>query len=55
MSTANEFTSQDPITVNVIQPLYKFSKDSVALVRKCTKPDRKGAFHFLSFNEVEGP
>lgn len=26
----------------LIQPLQKFSKDSMHLIKKCTKPDRKG-------------
>lgn len=28
----------------VFQPLQQFVKNSVHLVKKCTKPDRKGAF-----------
>lgn len=28
----------------VFQPLQQFFKNSVHLVKKCTKPDRKGAF-----------
>ena len=28
---------------DIIDPLKKFAKDSVHLVKKCTKPDRKGA------------
>lgn len=30
----------------VFQPLQQFFKNSVHLVKKCTKPDRKGAFCF---------
>lgn len=28
----------------LIAPLQKFSKDSMHLIKKCTKPDRKGEF-----------
>ncbi len=28
----------------VIEPGKKFAKDSIRLVKKCTKPDRKGSF-----------
>ena len=35
--------ASDPVSVNVIQPLTKFAKDSYHLIHKCTKPDRKGA------------
>jgi protein transport protein SEC61 subunit gamma and related proteins len=30
------------INAMVVDPLKKFVKDSVYLVKKCTKPDRKG-------------
>lgn len=30
----------------LIAPLQKFSKDSMHLIKKCTKPDRKGEFVF---------
>jgi protein transport protein SEC61 subunit gamma-like protein len=30
------------INTMVIQPLKEFAKSSVHLVKKCTKPDRKG-------------
>ena len=29
----------------VVTPLKDFSKNSVRLVKRCTKPDRKGTFH----------
>lgn len=32
----------------VFQPLQQFVKNSIHLVKKCTKPDRKGASHFVS-------
>lgn len=32
----------------VFQPLQQFFKNSVHLVKKCTKPDRKGASRNLS-------
>ena len=28
--------------VQTLEPLRQFSKDSVRLVKRCTKPDRKG-------------
>lgn len=31
------------VNAHIIQPLKKFAKDSAHLVKKCTKPDRKGA------------
>lgn len=31
----------------LIQPLQKFSKDSMHLIKKCTKPDRKGKSQML--------
>ena len=27
---------------NVVEPAKRFAKDSIRLVKKCTKPDRKG-------------
>ena len=33
---------------SVVDPLREFSKDSVRLVKRCHKPDSKGAFFFLS-------
>ena len=30
------------VNAHIIQPLKKFAKDSAHLVKKCTKPDRKG-------------
>lgn len=30
------------VNAHIIQPLKKFAKDSTHLVKKCTKPDRKG-------------
>jgi hypothetical protein len=30
------------VNAHLIQPLKKFAKDSIHLVKKCTKPDRKG-------------
>uniref|UniRef100_A0A914NIM9 Candidate secreted effector n=1 Tax=Meloidogyne incognita TaxID=6306 RepID=A0A914NIM9_MELIC len=34
----------------VIDPGKKFAKDSIRLVKKCTKPDRKG--FFFSFKKI---
>jgi len=31
------------------EPCKQFMKDSIRLVKKCTKPDRKGNFYLLSF------
>ena len=31
----------------LIAPLEKFSKDSMHLIKKCTKPDRKGEYVLL--------
>lgn len=31
----------------VIEPARQFSKDSIRLVKRCTKPDRKGKFNYL--------
>ncbi len=36
------FSTMDTLKVNVFEPLKQFSKDSVMLIRKCTKPDMKG-------------
>ncbi len=30
---------------SVLEPLKEFSKNSVRLVKRCTKPDRKGELH----------
>jgi len=30
--------------MSVVEPLKQFSKDSIRLVKRCTKPDRKGKF-----------
>jgi protein transport protein SEC61 subunit gamma-like protein len=35
------------VNAHIIQPLKKFAKDSTHLVKKCTKPDRKGKPHHL--------
>lgn len=32
-----------------VEPCKEFVKDSVRLVKRCTKPDRKGKFSFLLF------
>ena len=32
---------------SAVDPLREFSKDSVRLVKRCHKPDRKGAFCFV--------
>jgi protein transport protein SEC61 subunit gamma and related proteins len=37
------------INAMVVDPLKKFVKDSVYLVKKCTKPDRKGEELLRSF------
>ncbi len=40
----------------VVEPLTKFAKDSIHLVKKCTKPDHKGKsiilniYYFKFFN-----
>ena len=34
-------TRKDPITENVIDPLWQFAKQSKMLINVCTKPDRK--------------
>lgn len=28
----------------VVKPMREFAKDSIRLVKRCTKPDRKGTF-----------
>ena len=33
--------------VQTLEPLRQFSKDSIRLVKRCTKPDRKGTFNFI--------
>lgn len=33
----------------LIAPLQKFAKDSMHLIKKCTKPDRKGEFWFVPY------
>lgn len=44
----------------LIVPLQKFSKDSMHLIKKCTKPDRKGellykqSFIFRAFSSRRG-
>jgi len=30
------------VNAHIIEPLKKFAKESMHLVKKCTKPDRKG-------------
>ena len=34
----------DVVTDSVITPVKTFAKDSIRLINKCTKPDRKGMF-----------
>lgn len=36
------------VNAHLIQPLKKFAKDSIHLVKKCTKPDRKGQWDGFS-------
>jgi len=38
----------DQIT-QFVEPLKEFSKDSIRLVKRCTKPDRKGIDMFSFF------
>lgn len=40
------FVIMSDVNAHIIQPLKKFAKDSSHLVKKCTKPDRKGAYDF---------
>ena len=35
--------------VQTLEPLRQFSKDSIRLVKRCTKPDRKGTSNFIIF------
>lgn len=42
----------DQVT-KVLEPGRQFSKDSVRLVKRCTKPDRKGKCCDYSFSDVE--
>ena len=40
-----------------VEPMKQFSKDSIRLVKRCTKPDRKGKKEFKSLrkkNEKQG-
>ena len=39
--TRDMATRKDPITENVIDPLWQFAKQSKMLINVCTKPDRK--------------
>jgi protein transport protein SEC61 subunit gamma-like protein len=32
-----------------IEPGKQFTKDSIRLVKRCTKPDRKGIYHIAAF------
>ena len=38
--------------VQFVEPLKQFSKDSVRLVKRCTKPDRKGEDAFQVFRVI---
>jgi len=40
--TSATFATMSDVNAHIIQPLKKFAKDSTHLVKKCTKPDRKG-------------
>lgn len=33
--------------ISFVEPAKKFTKDSIRLVRRCTKPDRKGLFKIV--------
>jgi protein transport protein SEC61 subunit gamma-like protein len=35
--------------MSFVEPGRQFAKDSIRLVKRCTKPDRKG-FNFIYFN-----
>ena len=35
-----------------IEPAKQFSKDSIRLVKRCTKPDRKGMIYFIMTGNV---
>lgn len=39
---AQTLGTMSDVNAHLIQPLKKFAKDSIHLVKKCTKPDRKG-------------
>lgn len=45
--TTATFATMSDVNAHIIQPLKKFAKDSTHLVKKCTKPDRKGKPHHL--------
>ena len=36
-----------------VEPMKQFSKDSIRLVKRCTKPDRKGKKEFKSLRKKE--
>jgi len=38
----------EPLETAVIKPLKEFAKDSIRLVKRCEKPDRKGVRWFQS-------
>lgn len=42
------------VNAHLIQPLKKFAKDSIHLVKKCTKPDRKGQWRLLDVSGALG-
>lgn len=50
-SKANGLIMSD-VNELLIQPLQKFSKDSMHLIKKCTKPDRKGKFVSLWYSST---
>jgi protein transport protein SEC61 subunit gamma-like protein len=35
--------------MQLVDPAKQFAKDSLRLVKRCTKPDRKGKLNFYSF------
>jgi hypothetical protein len=41
-TTRTKAAAMSDVNAHIIQPLKKFAKDSAHLVKKCTKPDRKG-------------
>lgn len=45
------FSKMDQVT-KFIEPGRQFAKDSIRLVKRCTKPDRKGMFIIIDYNDI---
>ena len=39
--------------IQTVEPVRQFAKDSIRLVKRCTKPDKKGMIYFHGLRQIQ--